>query len=55
MITANIVSVHKLRPDEGATSAEYAIMASLVAAVIVVTVSLLGIRVFELFDSIPAF
>jgi Flp pilus assembly pilin Flp len=41
--------------DGGATAVEYAIMASLIAAVIVVVVGLIGVEVFEMFDSIPAF
>ena len=38
--------------EEGATSVEYAIMGSLIAAVIVGTVLLLGQQVFDLFDSV---
>lgn len=39
-----------VRRDEGATAIEYAIMASLIAAVIVVAVWLLGIQVTGLFQ-----
>lgn len=38
--------------EQGATSVEYAIMASLIAAVIAGTVLLLGQTVFGLFNSI---
>ena len=38
--------------ERGATSVEYAIMASLIAAVIVTTVTVLGTRVAGLFQSV---
>lgn len=38
--------------EDGATAAEYAIMASLIAAVIVAVVIALGIKVSGLFDSL---
>ena len=37
--------------DRGATAAEYALMAALIAAVIVVAVAFLGVGVSELFGS----
>ena len=40
--------------DEGATATEYAIMASMIAAVIAATVLLLGGRVNELLESMLA-
>jgi Flp pilus assembly pilin Flp len=40
--------------DRGATAVEYAIMASLIAAVIAVTVFLVGQSVLGLFSSLPA-
>ncbi len=39
-----------LASDEGATAAEYAILASMIAAVIAATVLLLGGRVNEMFE-----
>jgi len=44
-----IVSV--VRGDRGASSLEYALLASLIAAVIVVSVALFGSAVVDLFDS----
>lgn len=41
--------------DRGATAVEYAIMASLIAAVIVITVAALGVNVTDLFDAVPSF
>ncbi len=46
----------RIRYDErGATAAEYAIVASLIAAVIVAAVTALGVNVTALFDRVPAF
>jgi pilus assembly protein Flp/PilA len=39
------------RDEQGATAVEYSIIASLIAAVIVTTVGLLGADVFALFDT----
>lgn len=41
-----------LRDETGATAAEYALIASLVAAVIGATVTLLGEEVIQLFQSV---
>ena len=41
--------------DRGATAAEYAIIASLIAAVIVVSVTLLGTAVNDLFQPAATF
>ena len=41
--------------DDGATAVEYAVMASLIAAVIVVMVGLIGVEVFAMFGAVPAF
>lgn len=41
--------------DDGATAVEYAIMASLIAAVIVGVVGLLATGVVDLFTRVPAF
>jgi len=41
-----------LRSDGGATSAEYAIMASLIAAVIVLAVTAFGVAVNDLFEAV---
>jgi Flp pilus assembly pilin Flp len=46
---------HARSCDEGATAVEYAIMASLIAAVIATTVALIGVRVLALFASVPGF
>jgi len=44
-----------LARETGATAVEYAIMVSLVAAVIIIVVTALGLSVRDLFGSIPAF
>jgi len=41
-----------LKSDGGATSAEYAIMASLIAAVIVLAVTAFGVAVNDLFEAV---
>ena len=41
--------------ERGATAVEYAIMASLIAAVIVIAVGALGVNVTELFAAVPRF
>lgn len=46
------VKVGQLRKEDGATSVEYAILGSLIAAVIVGVVTTLGGRVLNLFDAI---
>jgi Flp pilus assembly pilin Flp len=55
MLVKRKLNINALRPDVGATSVEYAIMASLIAAVIVVVVGVLGIQVYGLFDRLPPF
>ena len=40
--------------DTGATSIEYSLMASLIAVVILVAVTLLGLNVLALFNLMPA-
>lgn len=47
--------IKKLVAEHGATAVEYAIMASLIAAVIVGTVTALGLSVVDLFTSLPSF
>lgn len=42
---------HRLGGDRGATAVEYAIMASLIAAVIAGAVGALGLATFDLFDN----
>ncbi len=52
----NRPTFQQLRHDErGATAVEYAIMASLIAAVIVAAVTALGVNVTALFEQVPAF
>lgn len=41
--------------ERGATAVEYAIMASLIAAVIVLSVTALGLNVADLFSAVPDF
>jgi pilus assembly protein Flp/PilA len=41
------------RDDQGATAAEYSLMAGLVAAVIVGAVTLFGLNVLGLFNTLP--
>jgi len=43
-----------LKDEKGATAVEYAIMASLIAAVIIVIVALLGGQVSVLFNSVSS-
>lgn len=46
-------TIEKIRKGEGgATAVEYAILASLIAAVIVVTVTALGVAVQDLFETV---
>lgn len=46
----------RVRHDErGATAAEYAIVASLIAGVIVAAVTALGVNVTALFERVPTF
>lgn len=46
------VAALRLSSERGATAVEYAIMASLIAAVIVTAVTVLGTRVAALFQSV---
>ena len=39
--------------ERGATAIEYAIMLSLIALVVIGSVAVLGLAVFDLFDSVP--
>jgi pilus assembly protein Flp/PilA len=47
--------IARVRADDGATAVEYAIIASLIAAVVVGIVMALGLRVSDLFSSVPNF
>lgn len=51
---AALVGARLRRGDAGATAAEYALLAALVAAVIVISVSAVGGHVLALFDSAEA-
>jgi pilus assembly protein Flp/PilA len=42
------------RNDDGATSIEYSLIASLIAVVVVAAVTLLGVNVLALFNLMPA-
>jgi Flp pilus assembly pilin Flp len=53
--TAFRALVRHIFADEGATAAEYAVMAAAIAAVVAGIIYTLGLRVFALFSSIPAF
>ncbi len=44
--------MRRLRDDRGASAVEYALLAGFIAAVIAVTVGLLGIRVDQLFATV---
>jgi len=43
--------IHCINEEQGATSVEYALMISLIAFVIILAVTALGLATFDLFDS----
>ncbi len=48
-----LLALTRIHQDEGATAAEYAIMAGFIAAVIAATVGLFGQAVVGLFSRVP--
>jgi Flp pilus assembly pilin Flp len=52
--TTGVVDGAHVRSDDGATSIEYSLIASLIAVTVIAAVTLLGLNVLALFNLMPA-